>query len=117
MTVNWIIVVKVEIEVLVHCISILNESLVKEEREIMLCWINVNWMIVVKSRKSFVYGSFLWNMGVKVCRACAFIVNVTTFFVLDSFMCWCFSGSVSNRNRPILKKRRLHQYIPFNKNT
>ena len=49
----------------------------ERERETMLCWINVNWMIVVKSRTSLVYGSFLWNMGVKVCRVCAFIVNVT----------------------------------------
>ena len=42
MTVNWIIVVKVEIEVLVHCISILNESLVKEEREReRLCYVEL----------------------------------------------------------------------------
>jgi hypothetical protein len=111
MTVNWIIVVKVEIKVLSISIWMrawwkkreyvmlndfklnnscksgnrslryidLNESLGKEEKEIeiMLCWFNVNGMIVVKSRKSLVYGSFLWNMGVKVCRVCAFIVNVT----------------------------------------
>jgi hypothetical protein len=38
-----------------------------KKRESMLCWMNVNWMIVVKSG----------NMSVKVCRVCTFIVNVT----------------------------------------